>query len=330
MTSQNNYSLISTDELMKRNVELDWFIDDFIPKNSLGMIFGASGSGKSHIILSMAMSVANGQNWFGQDIEKGNVLVLIGEGLNGINKRLKSISKHHKTTLPKANIAFSERGIGLDSDNGITTVKNAIEKINFKPDLIIIDTLSRHLEDSEENSNDDMARFINRLDYLKQEYDCSIILVHHTGKSNNGTARGASVLKANVDFSFLVEPNGKKQCKLICDKMKDADDDIEEKFFDIVQVELGTGKKGKPITGACIAETSVINTPSESKQDKYLQLALDTFKPDKSDWQQAFISGHTAAITDETKKRHFRDSVKDLEAYHQLNCDDKGCYKLTA
>jgi RecA-family ATPase len=43
-----------------------------------------------------------------------------------------------------------------------------------------------------------MARFINKLDQIRLKYKCTIVLVHHTGKSENQGARGASALKAYV------------------------------------------------------------------------------------------------------------------------------------
>lgn len=329
MSPHKDYGFIGINEILKGNLEVEWLVENFIPKKSVGMLFGASGSGKSHIAYSVALSIVNGSSWFGNDVTKGNVAVLVGEGNIGVNLRLKAIHKLHNIKLPDDNIAFSKHGIGLDTDKGFNTVKKSIDDLGFKPDLIIIDTLSRHIEESAENSNDDMAKFINRLDALKREYDCSVLLVHHTGKSGN-SARGASALRANIDYSFYVEPNGKKQCKFICNKMKDADDDIPEKVFDIVTVNVGTNRKGKPITGACIAEASVINTPSGNKQDEYLQLALDAFKPDKSEWQKSYLSVDSDNVQDDTKKKRFRDSVKSLEASNQVTCGDDGKYQLVS
>jgi NAD(P)-dependent dehydrogenase (short-subunit alcohol dehydrogenase family) len=52
------YNFMKLNELYSHPLEIDWLIEDLIPNSSVGMIYGASGSGKSHIILSMAAMVA--------------------------------------------------------------------------------------------------------------------------------------------------------------------------------------------------------------------------------------------------------------------------------
>ena len=59
MTSFNTtpYNFIKLDELYCQPLEIDWIIEDIMPSNSVGMIYGPSGSGKSHVILSMAAMI---------------------------------------------------------------------------------------------------------------------------------------------------------------------------------------------------------------------------------------------------------------------------------
>ena len=157
-----DYNFIKLDELYSQPLEINWLIEDVIPSNSIGMIYGASGSGKSHIILSMAAMIANGLPWFEKDTEQGNVLVLAGEGLSGLSRRFKAIEIEHGITINQERLFVSNRAIGMDTEKGYKQVEQAINELEDPPQLIIIDTLSRHLMQSEENSNDDMARFINR------------------------------------------------------------------------------------------------------------------------------------------------------------------------
>jgi len=89
MTNLASYNFLSMSDLDELQLEIDWTVEDFIPSNSLGMIYGASGTGKSHIALSMAAMIANGLPWFDKDTKQGTVLVLAGEGLTGIARRLK-------------------------------------------------------------------------------------------------------------------------------------------------------------------------------------------------------------------------------------------------
>lgn len=226
-----DYKFITLVQVFEQPLEIDWLVENYIPSDSIGMLFGASGSGKSHIALSLAASIANGTEWFDHKAKEGNVLILAGEGNNGLHRRLKAIQKEHETTINPEKVFFSERPIGLDTDEGFDDAVTAIDNLGRDLDLIVIDTLSRHLLQRAENSNDDMAQFINRLELLRHRYECSILVVHHTGKSSQQGARGASALKANIDFSFKVEKAENNVCSLSCDKQKDADDNLPKNIF---------------------------------------------------------------------------------------------------
>lgn len=327
MTNLTAYNFIKLNELYSQPLEIDWLIEDIIPNNSIGMIYGASGSGKSHIVLSMAAMIANGQAWFDADTKQGNVLVMAGEGLGGISRRLKAIENEHGLTIDETKLFVSNRAIGLDTDDGYKLVKQAIDELDEPPQLIFIDTLSRHLMESEENSNDDMARFISRLEDIRLHHECTIILVHHTGKSTTQGARGASALKANVDFSFEVFGRDKK-CSFECEKMKDADDAIPVKHFDIKAVDLGKRtSKGKKITGACVVKSNTAPSSKESQISKE-SIALACFKPNKKEWQSAYLEACTDAIDENSKKKQYRDARKKLIEAEKVIENNDGSYSI--
>lgn len=325
MLNALDYNFIKLDELYSQPLEISWLIEDVIPSNSIGMIYGASGSGKSHIILSMAAMIANGSPWFDKDTEQGNVLVMAGEGLSGLSRRFKAIEKEHSITINQERLFVSNRAIGMDTDKGYKQVEKAITELDEPPQLIIIDTLSRHLMQSEENSNDDMARFINRLEDIRLKYDCTIILVHHTGKAANQGARGASALKANIDFSFEVEGKDKKCC-FTCNKMKDADDDLATKYFEIKGVELGqVTSKGKQITGACVVKADKASSFKVAKKSNE-ELALECFKPSAKEWQIAYVEQCTDAINDDSKASQYRRARKKLIEAGKIKENTDGSY----
>lgn len=321
----SDYRFIPLDAVLSKPLEVNWLIEDYLPLDSIGMLFGASGSGKSHIALSMAISVANGSDWFEHKVKQGNVLVLAGEGNNGLNRRLQAIQKQYDIEINSENIHFSERPIGIDTDAGFNDVKTAIDLLGTEPSLIIIDTLSRHLMQSQENSNDDMAQFINRLEQIRHQYKCTIMLVHHTGKSNQQGARGASALKANIDFNFEVQRGEGRFCCLTCDKQKDADDDLKPKNFKIEPVDLDqVDSNGKMITGACIVPTSEAVQIAMPSSNNYEQISLDTFNTDKPQWQDAFVQASTDGASADSKKKRFRQQVKKLLEAKRISENDDG------
>ncbi|MAY41904.1 MULTISPECIES: helicase RepA family protein [unclassified Neptuniibacter] len=329
MNQFTDYNFIKLDELYSQPLQIDWLVESYIPSDSIGMLFGASGSGKSHIVLSLAVSIANGTEWFGLRAKEGNVLILAGEGNNGLQRRLRAIQVEHEITINPDRIFFSERPIGLDTDTGFDDAVTAIENLDKELDLIVIDTLSRHLLQSAENSNDDMAQFINRLEQLRHTYKCTILVVHHTGKSDRQEARGASALKANIDFSFGVQKDDSRICRLTCDKQKDADDDLPAKHFLIKGVDLGEADSyGNAITGACIVEANEMPSFAMPKGVDYEQLAIDTFNSEKRLWQEAFVEVCEDKSKTDSKKKRFRGVIDGLIKAGRISVTNDDCYEI--
>lgn len=311
--TQPKYRFVPLADVYNESLEVQWLIEDYIPAQSVGMIYGPSGAGKSHIAFDMAVCIANGIDWCDKATKKGHILIMAGEGHNGLNRRLKSIEKVRNVDIDVTKISISERAIGIDSDKTMQEIVKAIGTLSNVPDLIIIDTLSRHLMESSENSNEDMAKVVINLEYLMRRYNTAVLLVHHTGKNAKSGSRGASSLRANIDFSFVVEPftfQQLKHCELTCEKQKDASDNLPPLSFGIEVVELDElDSKGKPITGACVVPVAFV---TRNKSQDYLDLALKTFMTDKAEWQKEFVAQLEGDLSDESKKRKFREIIKKL------------------
>lgn len=330
---QPHYKFVPLSEIYRQSTEVEWLIEDYLPKKSIGMLYGPSGLGKTHIVLDMAVKIANGTPWWDKATEQGVVLVMAGEGNSGLVRRLKSIEKHHGIKINNNNLFFSERAVGIDTDNGFNELISAIEALEIKPDLIIIDTLSRHLMTSSENSNEDMANYVNKLEMIKQKYKTAIMIVHHTGKNEKSGARGASSIRANIDFSFVLKPisvAGKKIADLECEKQKDASDQVPKISFTIVTVELDElDSKGHAIKGACAQRCAVT---SDSEENIMKLIALDSFKTDKSDWQKRFLEmmdeETDSDLKIDTLKKRFREVVKKLEGAGKVIKTEDGSFSL--
>lgn len=310
---QPKYRFVPLADVYNESLAVEWLIKDYIPSQSVGMIYGPSGAGKSHIAYDMAVCIANSLHWCGKKTKQGHVLIMAGEGHNGLSRRLKSIEKVRDIDIDISKISISERAIGIDSDTALREVVDAIDELGVAPDLIIIDTLSRHLMESSENSNEDMAKVVINLEYLMRKYNTAVLLVHHTGKNPKSGSRGASSLRANIDFSFVVEPfifEQLKHCELTCEKQKDANDNLPALNFGIEVVELDElDDIGNPITGACVVPVAFVK---RNKSHDYQDTAIKTFMTDKSEWQKAFVQMLDSDLTEESKKRKFREVVKKL------------------
>ena len=102
---------ISLVDMMARKYVANWLIDGLIEQSDLGLLFGASGDGKSFVVLDMAYCTAAGIPYHGRPTKKTGVLYVCGEGHSGLQKRLKAIHidkgcselpNIHITTVPAA------------------------------------------------------------------------------------------------------------------------------------------------------------------------------------------------------------------------------------
>jgi hypothetical protein len=208
-----------------------FMVGDYLIENSFAVLYGAPASYKSFLALDWALSVAHGIDWNGRPTAKGAVVYLAMEGQSGITVRTEAWSRHRK--LQNDNVEFyavtTPIGMAMENAADILALKEAIDETlgNTKPKLICIDTLARSFAGSgaEENSATDMGYFIRSCDILREWYDCTVLAVHHSGKSgvDGQGLRGSSALLGAVDTSIAVKRRADTQAiELLVQKQKDV------------------------------------------------------------------------------------------------------------
>lgn len=207
---------------------VDWLIRDYLERDTITQLFGDPGSGKSHVALDMALSIAHGLDWRGCATARGSVFYLAGEGLRGLQRRKEAWLRSRSITDRSAPFWLSTGAAALTDPsqhaalvNDIaTTLKAANETA---PRLITVDTLARNFGNGDENSTQDMGVFINALDRLRDRWRCGILLVHHSGHADKSRARGAMALLGSLDAEYRIEKIGDATITLTSTKQKDSD-----------------------------------------------------------------------------------------------------------
>ena len=236
--------------------DVDYVIDGHVEADSLDLIFGEPGCGKSFISIDMACCVATGTPWHGHEVKQGLVIYIAGEGHNGLAKRFKAWEVSTGVSLKGAPLYKSHRAAQLYDMNVAIDVAQAVQEVSDQcaqiPALIIIDTVARNMG-GDENSTQDMNLFIEHIDsLLRHPYKAAVMLVHHSGKASPNQARGSTALRGALDAEYQVEMDNQKMITLTNRKMKDGEVPLEKKFS-IKSVGLGIiGKAGAEITGAAL------------------------------------------------------------------------------
>jgi hypothetical protein len=125
--------------------------------------------------------------------------------------------------------------------------------------VIVVDTLHRFLS-GDENSAQDAKTMLDSCNNLMNEFDCSVILVHHTGVSEEAQhrARGSSAWRGALDIEISVVPGtDTTPMKLVQRKSKDAEM-TEPVWLELQSVAI-TGwmdEDNQPVTSAIVLESS--------------------------------------------------------------------------
>jgi hypothetical protein len=196
-------------DLLSRDLKIDYLIANQIETPSTGLIFGDPSAGKSFQGVSLALAVATGTQWMGKKAKQGIAVYFAGEGRQGIQRRISAWKAYYKLDLPKNMMWVSERRLEFSAASlKISAAELAsIRECTGQPiALIIVDTLARHMPNaSDENSARDMGGFINACDWLRDQFNCVVAVVHHSGKSNKDNSRGSSALRGAMDWEMRVE-----------------------------------------------------------------------------------------------------------------------------
>ncbi len=190
-----------------------YLIKGWFSSGQLGACVGASGSGKTFVLIDMMLTLCCGlplwQGEFKTPGRKLNIYYLCGEGFEGVPKRVMAwLIKHPGAVLGNINITRSPRN--LDKAGDLEEVIADMERCRSEwgsIDLIVIDTYNQ-FNSGDENAADSVHAFLENIGRMRDTFGrpCTI-LSHHVGVGENAQkrGRGSSAFKAALDFEFLVE-----------------------------------------------------------------------------------------------------------------------------
>lgn len=200
---------------------VEFLVDGLLTDTGFAMMYGAPGTGKSFLAIDIALSVAHGMPWQGQEVKPGAVLYIAGEGIGGFGKRWKAWEKYHGTK-DEPDMYLLPTAVNFREPEDIARLVATIEGIGQKFSLVIVDTVARAIAGAEENSSTDMGLFVAACDEIKALTGGALLAVHHAGKDSSRGARGSTALLGAVDTSLMV---GKSDDIVVLrtEKMKDAE-----------------------------------------------------------------------------------------------------------
>ena len=216
--------LVPADDFCAQPAPIKWFVKNWIQQEALIMVHGPSGGGKTFAVLDWCLRMGSGMDdWMGHKVKPAKIVYLAGEGHQGLRGRIAAWKHYNKAS--KLQMWLSKDGCDLNTIGGLKRVIDSIAALDIIPDVLVIDTLHRFLV-GDENSSQDAKTMLDACAALMIKFKCSVILVHHTGNSDEAQhrARGSSAWKGALDIEISIVPaKGDTPMQIVQRKSKDAE-----------------------------------------------------------------------------------------------------------
>jgi hypothetical protein len=216
----------SASELARNARPPQWLARGFVETDSLAVLVGDPGTAKSFLALDLAYCVATAQDFHEMAVESGPALVIVGEGANGIGRRLRALEIARGARLEGAPLFVSTAPAALADPADARALEEIVATFSREhgpPKLIVFDTLARSIGPADENNNSDVGRAVAACDRLRALTGACVLVIHHVGHGSKDRPRGASALPAACDWVWLVERDEDGVTRAQCTKAKDHD-----------------------------------------------------------------------------------------------------------
>lgn len=228
----NPFELWTVDDLREQSSPA-MHIEGVLPKGVDVMVYGPSYTGKSLGVLDMLLSKANGIPWMGHNTGAPSYVAYIcGEGQRGISKRVDAwLDAHPGCTDDRLAVIPIMPNIRstVEVDYLLQAFLNAAPFGGVNPSdvwywpisVVAFDTWQRLTVGANENDNTAMTECVTALSHFRQllGQEVTSIVVHHTGKSDTDTPRGASTFTGAFDVLIHVSDG-----QIENPKMKDGEE----------------------------------------------------------------------------------------------------------
>ena len=269
------------DDIDQQPAPIRWLVRPWLPDRGLAMVHGPSGAGKSFLVLDWMMHICTGmKEWNGGKVGDGDVVFLAGEGHYGLRARLRGWKTYYRQDSSR--ILITQHGVDINTPAGFKRVVDTIRAKSANPVAIVLDTVNRHMA-GDENSAQDTKAFIDAASKLVELFGCLVVLVHHTGNSDEAQhrARGSSAWRAAMDIEISVTPGkGDRPGTITMRKAKDTTL-AEPLHMKLIQVTVPGwfDDEGEPVTtaipyiteGAAEEEGERVNGRPGNRESKYAE-----------------------------------------------------------
>jgi len=255
---------------IKMNSDRSYLVKGLIPYPGLSVIWGPPKCGKSFWTLDVAMSVALGTEYRGRRVHQGPVIYCAFEGQSGIQQRIEAYRQRYLAE-GAIGIPFYLQPVTMDLVEEHQDLISEIRSAGVSPVAVVLDTLNRSLRGSE-SSDEDMSAYVGAADAIRDEFDCSVIVVHHCGV-NDSRPRGHTSLTGAADAQLAVKRDIATNVVVTVEFMKDGEAGTEL-LSKLDLFEIGMDEDEEPITCGVLVEAEA---PAKAMREAKLTRNQQTY-----------------------------------------------------
>lgn len=290
---------------IKRNNDPSYDVKDMIPSGGLVLVWGPPKCGKSFWVFDIVMHAALELPYRNHKTRGALVVYLALEGGRAFANRVEAWRQYHQ--VADADFYLITDRIDLVFQYGLLI--DDIRKQTIRPpSVVVIDTLNRSLNGSE-NKDEDMGAYIKAADIIRAAFACTVIIVHHCGVEAN-RPRGHTSLIGAVDAQIAVKRDDFGNVIATVEWLKDGEEGTVI-VSRLETVELGWDSDGERLSSCVVipAETDGKNPVVAAKVPKQLRTflrILDSELVANGNRQRPFLDGQEViAVSLETLRQEF-------------------------
>ena len=188
---------------LRRLPDVPFYVEGWLPKRGKAMLFAPPKSGKSYTCLQLARCLGVGESFLGMATTKAKSLYVQFE----LGEEILQYRMKYETKKDYANVYIGTSfSMKLDSNSGQEQLWTALEAV--EPDVLILDPFYKAIL-GDENENHEVAKILDFLDKVIEGFNCSVFIIHHSGKDLSRRGRGGSVFEDWVDSYIQMQRTSK-------------------------------------------------------------------------------------------------------------------------
>ena len=175
----------SIEAFLKDTEVVEWIVPNLIAKNSIAFVAGLPETGKTWMLIDLAIECAKGGGlWLNKyPVKQAKVLFVDQERFKAeTQRRFKAVLSAKSVNSSELNQNLFIRcgtTTRLDLQNSYEAFRKTLEEI--RPEIVIIDSFAT-FHTREENNRKDIQEVLERVKQLRNEFGCTFIFIHHENK----------------------------------------------------------------------------------------------------------------------------------------------------